>query len=309
MTQREWPLRPPSLGRLVLRLIDAKRRIDAHFSMTASCSIGAAALVCDGGEELHFGRAATERLNMTQPPLSRQIQVLEHILDAPLLERTSRSVRLRAGRAQFACPRRGDSKLAESACAGRPAARDGKPDRFQDRASLRPRLRLPRPTASRALPAGLPEVDFSLKEMFRATTEALGRPADRCRPGSGADGTAGACAHAWSPTAAPPRPRGSISGLQPKHFDQGFRRPPFDYFALESRSVQRSAARAVHARHVLRLRAAAQPIPLVLARCAQPRVSIVPAAAAILKMRRCQAPRSLRLNADPGRTVHGVRRD
>ena len=44
-------------------------------------------------EELHFGRAAT-RLNMTQPPLSRQIQVLEHIIDAPLLERTSRSVKI-----------------------------------------------------------------------------------------------------------------------------------------------------------------------------------------------------------------------
>ena len=44
-------------------------------------------------EELHFGRAAA-RLNMTQPPLSRQIQVLEHIIDAVLLERTSRSVRL-----------------------------------------------------------------------------------------------------------------------------------------------------------------------------------------------------------------------
>jgi DNA-binding transcriptional LysR family regulator len=46
-------------------------------------------------EELHFGRAAA-RLHMTQPPLSRQIQLLEHALSVRLLERTSRSVRLSA---------------------------------------------------------------------------------------------------------------------------------------------------------------------------------------------------------------------
>ncbi|WP_375138952.1 LysR family transcriptional regulator [Azohydromonas caseinilytica] len=44
-------------------------------------------------EELHFGKAAT-RLHMTQPPLSRQIQLLEESVGARLLERTSRSVRL-----------------------------------------------------------------------------------------------------------------------------------------------------------------------------------------------------------------------
>jgi len=52
-------------------------------------------------EELHFSRAA-ERLNMTQPPLSRQIRLLEHHVGVQLLERNSRTVRLTAaGRAFF----------------------------------------------------------------------------------------------------------------------------------------------------------------------------------------------------------------
>lgn len=51
-------------------------------------------------EELHFGRAA-ERLHMTQPPLSRQIQKLEKVLEVQLLLRQPRGVELTAAGEAF----------------------------------------------------------------------------------------------------------------------------------------------------------------------------------------------------------------
>jgi DNA-binding transcriptional LysR family regulator len=117
-------------------------------------------------EELHFGRAAA-RLNMTQPPLSRQIQVLEHIVDAPLLERTSRSVRLTPAGRSFLPEARRILKLAESASQVARRIAMGKTGKT---GSLK--LGYTAAAAYGYLPeliaacrARLPEVDFSLKEM------------------------------------------------------------------------------------------------------------------------------------------------
>lgn len=63
-------------------------------------------------EELHFGRAA-ERLRMTQPPLSRQIQKLERAIGVRLLDRDNRNVELTAAGAAFLADARRLLALAE----------------------------------------------------------------------------------------------------------------------------------------------------------------------------------------------------
>ena len=65
-------------------------------------------------EELHFGRAA-ERLRMTQPPLSRQIQKLERSVGVQLLERDNRKVELTTAGAAFLVEARRMLGLADSA--------------------------------------------------------------------------------------------------------------------------------------------------------------------------------------------------
>jgi DNA-binding transcriptional LysR family regulator len=117
-------------------------------------------------EELHFGRAAA-RLNLTQSPLSRQIQALEQALGVELLQRTSRSVRLtEAGRAFLAEAYR---VLEAAEAAERQTRRVARGE-----AGL-VRIGFTSAAVYRALPlvvarlrAELPEVDLVLQEMVTA---------------------------------------------------------------------------------------------------------------------------------------------
>ncbi len=65
-------------------------------------------------EERHFGRAA-DRLHMTQPPLSRQIQQLEHELGVSLLDRSNRLVTLTAAGRAFLVDAKEIVRLADDA--------------------------------------------------------------------------------------------------------------------------------------------------------------------------------------------------
>ncbi|HEV7259242.1 MAG TPA: LysR family transcriptional regulator [Bosea sp. (in: a-proteobacteria)] len=114
-------------------------------------------------EELHFGRAAA-RLNMTQPPLSRQIQILERILDVALLERSNRTVRLTPAGQSFLAEARRLLKLAESAALLAKRVAKGKAGSINigfTAASAYSYM----PQLVAACRRELPEVEIALKEM------------------------------------------------------------------------------------------------------------------------------------------------
>lgn len=114
-------------------------------------------------EELHFSRAAL-RLNMTQPPLSRQIQLLEHALGVRLFDRTRRSVRLTsAGRAFLAEARYLLQRAEGAALAARRAGRGDAGSVVIGFISAASYGFLPRIVA--LAHAELPDVELVLKEM------------------------------------------------------------------------------------------------------------------------------------------------
>ena len=114
-------------------------------------------------EELHFGRAAA-RLNMTQPPLSRQIQLLEHNVGAELFARSSRSVRLTAAGTAFLPDARRLLRLSEVAAEHVRRIAGGQAGRLRIGFTAASAYRF-LPDLITALRAHLPEVDLVLQEM------------------------------------------------------------------------------------------------------------------------------------------------
>ena len=117
-------------------------------------------------DTLHFGKAAA-RMNMTQPPLSRQIQLLEHVLGVKLLDRTSRAVKLTPAGRVFLLEARRILRLTESAALATRRIASGEAGTISlgftaaSGYSFLPRLLLQR--AARA-----PNIDIALKEMVSA---------------------------------------------------------------------------------------------------------------------------------------------
>lgn len=114
-------------------------------------------------EELHFGRAAA-RLNLTQSPLSRQIQMLEQTLGVSLLERSTRTVRLTPAGRTFLAEAYRVIAAAESAARLTQRAARGESGTI--------RLSFTAASAYRILPRivshlrrALPEIDLVLEEM------------------------------------------------------------------------------------------------------------------------------------------------
>lgn len=127
-------------------------------------------------EELHFGRAA-KRLNMTQPPLTRQIQLLERDVGVQLFVRTSRSVQLTPAGRVFLAEAQGLLQQSEAAVqVARRAAQTNKGAMTVGFIGAATYSFLPRLAAKAQ--AELPNLDLTFQEMASTTqleALALGR--------------------------------------------------------------------------------------------------------------------------------------
>jgi DNA-binding transcriptional LysR family regulator len=151
-------------------------------------------------EELHFGRAA-ERLRMTQPPLSRQIQKLERAVGARLLERDSRRVTLTAAGEAFLTEARRMLALADAA-----------------------------PELARRISAGssgLVRIGFTAASTFGVLGQLLNEIA-RELPSVDVDLTEMVT-------------REQVEALRKEEIDLGLARPPFDAELFDSRLLHREA--------------------------------------------------------------------
>lgn len=114
-------------------------------------------------EELHFSRAA-ERLSMTQPPLSRQIQLLEQSVGVQLLDRSSRVVRLTPAGKVFLTEAVRILRLAEQA--GMMARRVAKGEQGSLAIGFTPTAGYALlPELVRRLRANIPDIALTLKEL------------------------------------------------------------------------------------------------------------------------------------------------
>ncbi|KQS71139.1 LysR substrate-binding domain-containing protein [Modestobacter sp. Leaf380] len=151
-------------------------------------------------DELHFGRAAT-RLQMTQPPLSRQIQKLERDIGAQLLDRDNRGVALTPAGRVFLTEARRLLSLADAA-----------PD-------------LARRVAAGS--RGTVRIGFTAASAYRVLGRLLGLVAEAL-PDLDVDLQEGVS-------------REQVAGLLGGELDLGLARPPFDRAAFASRLLDREA--------------------------------------------------------------------
>lgn len=151
-------------------------------------------------EELHFGRAA-ERLNMTQPPLSRQIQKLEKAVGAELLEPDNRKVQLTAAGRAFLDEARRLMALASRAPVTARRIASGRSGLLRIGFTAASGFSILGPLLEE-IAATLPDVDIDLQELVTGE---------------------------------------QIAGLQSGELDLGLARPPFDNDVFDSHLLYREA--------------------------------------------------------------------